>query len=303
MSNTDILFETFNASLKGKVKCTNCMKTCSKFCPDACLDYKQKQIPDYRCNYLRDAYVLRYFPTHEAEIKKLYEINTDQIFRFMSLKKRQDKLVILGLGAGPGTDLIAFCEWLYKHKSQIEKQILVTFIRADDNDDWINQYNKLRKIYKSTNNSEKANFTYKKRIVDAFDASGWPRNTHITSASYLLSELTSKNNITSCKAIVSNFWAEFRDKLDDRSIILINDRPEEDVQMLSDYLANLVKTTYRKSIYKEYCFKKDCFKNVTGITFHNNDWCGCHLPDNMRSTYKSKTVCTSYQCIIFVDKS
>jgi hypothetical protein len=192
---------------------------------------------------------------------------------------------------------------LNQHNSDIDKRLSVTFIRADANDDWKIQYDNLKNIFKSSFVSVKADFAFRKRIVDAFDATKWPKNTHVTSASYLISELISKNNISDCKQQISYFWDTFKEKTDARSIILINDRPEEDVRAISKHLANLVKTTYKKSQYKEYCFNKDCFQDAAGITLNNDKWCGCHLPDDMRKKYKSKTVCNSYQGIIFVNKS
>lgn len=302
MCSMDQLFKVFSASFTEKTKCEGCLNDCLAFCPDSCLDYADNRIPNYSCSFLRDAYVLRYFATHKAELLKLYTANSEEIMAHISMKNRSEPIASLSLGAGPGTDLIAFAEWLWYAESAIERPLSIEFLRVDINDGWNSQCQKVKEVYKNLLDSLEASFKDTEQISDAFNIKNMPEIIHMASASYLLSELSSPSGMQDGERQISKLCESFKNHASNKSVILINDRPEGQVRELAMQLSTSINAEYPKSHFKEFCFDPN-FSKDHGITIRSDYWCGHSLPKELRDKFKSKTRCTSYQCIIFIDKS
>ena len=281
---------------EGKEPCDECQKECSSgSCFDGCLKYYDGNIPDYSCDFLRYAYVLRYFYVHKAEIRKLLEMDSDEIKRHLSVKTRTKELSFAAIGAGPGSDFAGFIEWtkIYIRNRQFPLRLL----RIDKENDWIHQYDIIRDSYAPVIDEMGIKIAFRKVIGDVLDKKivFKPFDLDIVSFSYILSEFPESKR----KFLISSVFSKLLASLKEKSIIVLNDRPEQTVVDSFEYVFNLVQAEHPRSTANKYCFAT----NLAWGDRHFQCWCSSFYPNVLRDRYQPKLNCNSSQMIIYVDKS
>lgn len=279
----------------GKVHCPGCTKCGSGSCFSNCLDYRQGNVPNYGCDNLRYAYVLKYFYVHKAETFKLLVEEKQDLRKHLKLSTRQSKLNYAGIGAGPGSDFIGFVEWLQDNK--LSPNLKLQCVRMDKEDNWITQFKLIRGIYQPLLDELGVEVAYRKVIGDIFDVSP-TKNLDVLSFSYIISELISNNKLDSTKKRFEKLWNRFSGRLNKKSVIILNDRPEQEVASFFDFFADIVKDSFPKSNSVNYSF-------CSNLNFGTNRFdrhCGESYPDDLCSRYGPKLLCNSCQTLIYIDK-
>lgn len=286
MRCTPDVIRHFAQQFDSKRKCPKCKGSCKTgLCVDDCLSYAGK-FPDYKCNFLRSAYVLRYFCVHKAEMKKLLGLNYKRIQNHLSLDSK-DSITVVSLGAGPGTDFFAFIEWLDDY-SMIDTHPTVKFLRIDKEDDWVNQLADIKNIYDPTIKKLFSKAHFMKNITDILTLPEKNKEEYdILSLSYILSEIKD--------SAVNLIWNNLRGRLSRKCIILLNDRPEAAVTNKYDKFKSLIKKDFPRSEFIDYSFSS--FLNY-GIK-RDDTHCDENYPEDYRQMFKAKLNCTSCQSIIF----
>lgn len=280
-------------TLETKEKCLDCSISCSENCAD-CLDYTEERVPDYSCRYRRCAYVLRYFFVFKEETRRLLEVCSNEIISHLDLRDRNTMIDCTGMGAGPGSEFVGFLEWMMDNHITDKR---VRFRRVDKLDDWNEQYFKIMGFYKGLLDERQIELKCVKIIKNMFDVNFINKKLDVVYFSNVLSEHIKRNDLNRAKQLVDRLWSNMCSSMAERAIIILNDRPQEEVGQIFDYFFSLVCGAYPKTSCYDYSFNGNY-----GMQHNCNPWCGQHFDDDIREKYKIMLKCRSYQSIIFVQR-
>lgn len=294
MSYLQSVIEHFIDLVENKKACSKCKnKSCTTVCTD-CLDYFSG-LPSYGCKYQRCAYLIRYLYVHKAEMKKLVKENIEDIE--YHLNGINNRLAIASIGAGPGSDISGIFEGTLGSPLLNNKEI--TLHRIDKEDNWNYQYHRVIDAYTSYLDDVSANLDRKKTIID-IAKTGFSLSTKadIVSMSYIISEILHNNGRNSDR-VLRALWRKTEKNLSNNSILLINDRPQSAVSSSINMLVNQICNQYKESYAKTFSFSR----YVSADDYHRGStWCCETFPDEYVDKYKPKLTCSSFQCVVFIQK-
>jgi len=286
------IIQDFEAILDSK-DCPTCQKICTKQCVD-CLNYYSQQPMDYSCENLRYAYVLRYFFASKSETKKALRRYSSYIIDHLSLRDRVDTTTFIGIGLGPGSDFTAFTEWAAE-SAVVNLNMLV--VRVDNEDNWSNQYKLINKIYREVRESINIKTEGRKKIGDGLTSDLSAYTPDFISISYFLSEYLKGQQIQQIENNIDIFINQLNKIVNDKCVIILNDRPQQDIATLFDYFNRRILSFFPKT-----SIRTDCFTEGYGTLISFNRMCESSFDDQFRSKYKSRRWCDSFQSILFVQR-
>lgn len=221
----------------------------------SCIDCFKRQYFDgnsisYECEEKRKIYVTRYLPAHMAEnIVGFYNINQN----ILDIWRQNNIVRILSIGGGPGSDLCSFLDFMESDNIDIE----IEMTKLDIQPLWDSISSD---ILGSFSDNLNANF----RIIhgNALERlSDFPTGYFdVVCCSYLISEIS--------QADFETLGATLRPLLTSNGVLVINDRPEDQVQ-------ENIKLVYQGA-------------EISNKIFHNTSWAGFTYPYAIASVVQPK---------------
>lgn len=188
----------------------DCIECCSK-------PYFEQVNIDYTCAQKRKIYVARYAPTYISEIYSAFSLTPRDFVEELSKKS---KIKVASIGGGPGTDIAGFKKWISTRIDENHDIDKIQFLRVDIHEDWDDISPELIKLYDSPG----VNFEYKKIVMDItkkpINVKGF-KSFDVIMMSYILSEINTKD--------IDNFAKHISDIISDKTLLIVNDRPQDEV--------------------------------------------------------------------------
>jgi hypothetical protein len=236
-------FNNCNNSIRNSTNCVDCCK--KRF-------YAGMPIK-YECAQFLKVYVMRYLPVHIYENLLAFRETPQDVFNLID---RCSKVRLLSLGGGPGSDIVAFKEYL--EEQERSKIVLAEIVRVDREEKWNEMAEKVINNHKFNG----VNYNHTNILADVLSDFIDESKYNFISMSYILSELGSN-----MKSLAKNLLFS----VNDPSVIVINDRDERAVENNANILFNELGVS-KSNIH----FSKD----------RRN--CGVEYRDDIRETFKPK---------------
>lgn len=220
-------------------------------CPSCCgKQYFGGNQPRYDCEQKRRVYVVRYLPAYIYENYQGFRLLPKNL---ITQNFSKNKISVLSLGGGPGSDMAGMKKYLaYLDNYDCPCQDF-SMVRVDKEDGWDELSKKVNNLY-----SGGRNFNHWKIKLDVCEISQTlsKHKSDFVLISYLLSEITTSSQL-------DRFAQNLASCLTRDSIIIINDRDQEEVNHRIGALAEKVKLSQKRCGY---------ITGHCGFTFESDIW-------------------------------
>jgi hypothetical protein len=253
----------FQNCIKRHPNASNCIECCRE-------EYFNDDIEiDYSCANKRLIYVVRYLPVHHSEIYDAITLIPNNI-KYQLLDKESIK--VLSIGGGPGTDVSAFNRWIKENQSNLRR---LKYIRIDKQTGWDDTSQNIIRLCQpdgvriecENEHFDVTSVSFNSSQLGEFD---------VVILSYIISEIPSDK--------INQLAINIKSKLNRQSVIIINDRNENNVR---DKMNKL-------------CILLDIFIPIIKEP-KENDYCGFTYPDEIweRLAPKPKIYKKSFRCMLY----
>lgn len=245
---------------------------CHKNC-HICLKHQYFDgIIDYSCKNRRMMYILRYSYVHSSEMYYLFDDYHEQIFSHLL----SSDIKIRSIGAGPGLELFGFLRFInYCNSCEINQ---IKLHRVEFEEGWDEIFNKCWKLF------EQSYF--------------FPNSIEIKKVRSQQNVFRTNNSFSDCDILIySYFWSEHLNNnqclevferlamsLEDKSIIILNDRPQEKVKYLFDDFQEIIDERITE------IYTRDLSKH-----------CGLSYDDELKEKFSPKLNCNCHQRILLLE--
>lgn len=249
----------------------DCYKDCNR-----CLrtQYFEDSI-SYSCNNRRIMYVLKYLYVHSSEMYNLFRQYSNEIFLHLD----SNNLLIRSIGAGPGSEIIGLLRYLISSDFEDHKLEDLYIQRVESEKGWDEIYTINMDLFEQSFPIPfYINITKKRIHRNVMIRPDFVKKCNILIFSYFWSEhLGGGNNL--------DIWDRLLSSLDKKSIVILNDRPENRVRRLFD--------TFHETIE---CNVKEFYE------IDRSEHCGFHYDDDLKDKFAPKLNCNSHQRIFLLEK-
>jgi hypothetical protein len=216
---------------------------------NSCLECLQSQFFDgneisYDCEEKRKLYVLRYFPVHCREnYYGAKNIPCDVINNWFE----DGHVDILSVGGGPGSDICGVLEYLEEEAKRRQVDLSVDVVRLDVEDQWDGVFDDVMERFFPWASYRTVHLD----VNEGFDLIS-DESFDLVTASYLTSELSKK----ACLDLAD----EVDSVLVDGGVLMINDRPEDVVELNIRSMFDRIELSYEEQFlnsWAEYSYPND----------------------------------------------
>lgn len=207
----------------------------------------------YSCENKRKLYVLRYLPTHSVEIYQgATKIPSDVVNSWFE----SGYVKILSIGGGPGSDVVGILKFLREESERRGFRLNIDVVQVDIEDQWNEIFDDvIRRLFPNFCQCRKVRLDVEDRQISTVG-----NDFNLVTVSYLTSELDTQACL--------NLADDINSILIDGGILMINDRPEDSVELNIQSMFNQICIAYKQESLTE--------------------WAGIHYPPNIANEVAPK---------------